>query len=111
MKRTLKIIGIAISLGIIVYGIIWCISVAIIMIWLLSVVCLFFIPNDNDVDDSLLWEYGTCRDVLARRHRIKRNVQMKLWRKGDKNDVDGIGHKNDVWHNFHKDWWADFKKK
>jgi hypothetical protein len=49
-----------------------------------------------------LWEYGTCNGTLARRHKIKKNVQMKLWKAGEQ------GHKEDYWHNFDSSWWDGF---
>lgn len=55
-----------------------------------------------------IWEYGTCNDSLARRHKIKRNVQMKLWKVGD---IQGKHiYTEDFWYDFHESWWKKFKK-
>lgn len=62
------------------------------------------IPND----DLNSWEYGICNGREARRHKIKRNVQFKLWKKGDQKYVDGIGHLEDKWQNFDETWWDNF---
>jgi len=54
---------------------------------------------------KLFWEYGTCggSNTRARRHRIKRNVQLVLWKIGEQ------GHKKDFWHDFDSYWWNTFK--
>lgn len=49
-----------------------------------------------------LWEYGTCNDRPARRHRVNKNVQFVLWKAGEQ------GHKEDYWHNFDSSWWSGF---
>lgn len=49
------------------------------------------------------WEYGICNNTKARRHKLKGNVQMKLWKAGEQ------GHKVDYWHNFDSSWWKEFK--
>jgi hypothetical protein len=56
-----------------------------------------------------VWEDGVCNNTAARRHRIKGNVQMKLCKKGDQKEVDGIGHLKDKWHDFDSSWWNQFK--
>ena len=50
------------------------------------------------------WEYGTCKNVYARRNIKKRNVQFILWKAGDQ------GHKEDFWYDFDPYWWEGFKK-
>lgn len=45
----------------------------------------FFVP----------WEYGTCNNLLARRHRRRGNVQMLL--------------RKEYWHDFNRTWWPSFK--
>jgi len=50
------------------------------------------------------WEYGTCKNQFARRHKYKKNVQFILWKAGEQ------GHKNDFWHNFDNSWWTQFIK-
>ena len=50
------------------------------------------------------WQYGTCRNRVARRHRIKGNVQFVLWKAGEH------GHTKDYWYNFDSYWWSHFKK-
>lgn len=59
--------------------------------------------------DFSVWEYGTCNNTPARRHRVKGHVQMKLWKVGDQKYVDGVGHKTDKWQNFDSSWWSQFK--
>lgn len=59
-----------------------------------------------------LWQYGTCfarehEPCLARRHRFQRNVQMILHKKG--RIVGDYVYKEDFWHDFHEDWWKNFK--
>lgn len=49
------------------------------------------------------WIYGTCNNTLARKHRKKGNVQMKLWKAGEQ------GYKEDYWHDFDSSWWQQFK--
>ena len=51
-----------------------------------------------------VWEYGTCHNRQARKHKLKGNVQFVLWEKGKQ------GHKKDYWHNFDSSWWVQFKK-
>lgn len=51
-----------------------------------------------------VWEYGTCANKLARKHKLKGNVQFILWKAGEQ------GHKKDYWHNFDPSWWVQFKK-
>ena len=67
---------------------------------------LFLLLFTNDV-----WELGFCegKDRPTRRHKIKGNVQILYWKKGEQSYVDGIGHKEDVWLNLHKSWWNFFK--
>jgi len=62
------------------------------------------------VDDVVLsfWEYGICNGTPARKHKIKKNVQFVLWKKGDQKYVDGIGHTEDKWVNFDSSWWDGF---
>lgn len=55
-----------------------------------------------------VWEYGICNGVKARRHKINKNVQFIIWKKGDQKYVDGIGHTEDKWINFDSSWWNDF---
>lgn len=55
-----------------------------------------------------LWEYGTCNNKPARRHKINKNVQFVIWKKGDQKYVDGIGHTEDKWIDFDKSWWSEF---
>jgi hypothetical protein len=55
-----------------------------------------------------IWEYGTCGGGPARRHKKRKNVQFILWKKGDQNNIDGIGHLEDKWVNFDKSWWNEF---
>lgn len=52
-----------------------------------------------------LWEYGTFKaeGMMARRHRIKRNVQFVLWMPGEQ------GHKKPYWHDSDSSWWPSFK--
>ena len=49
-----------------------------------------------------LWEYGTCNEMYARRHKLKKNVQFVLWEAGEQ------GHKEDYWHNFDRSLWEGF---
>lgn len=49
------------------------------------------------------WEYGTCRDKPARRHRFKGNVQFVLHKAGTH------GYFEDYWHDFHSYWWNKFR--
>ena len=48
------------------------------------------------------WEFGICNQLLARRHKLNGNVQMMLWKAGER------GHKEDYWHNFDPSWWSRF---
>ena len=50
-----------------------------------------------------VWEYGTCNNTPARRHKIKGNVQMKIWKAGEQ------GHSVDFWCDFDSSWWNQFK--
>lgn len=61
----------------------------------------------GDVSFSL-WEYGTCNGTYARRHKINKNVQFIIFKKGDQKYVDGIGHTEDKWMNFDNSWWDGF---
>lgn len=54
------------------------------------------------------YSYGTCNGRYARKHNIQGNVQFILWKKGDQSYVDGIGHTEDVWVDFHSSWWGGF---
>ena len=60
-----------------------------------------------DVSFSL-WEYGTCNGRYARRHKVNKNVQFIIFKKGDQRYVDGIGHTEDKWVNFDSSWWDGF---
>ena len=51
-----------------------------------------------------VWEYGTCKGRIARRHKIKKNVQFILWYAGTQ------GHEKDFWHNFDPSWYELFEK-
>ena len=51
-----------------------------------------------------VFEYGTCSNRQARKHKLKGNVQFVLWKKGEQ------GHKKDYWHNFDSSWWSQFEK-
>ena len=51
-----------------------------------------------------IWEYGTCNDRPARKHKIKGNVQFILWNKGEQ------GHSEDFWINFDSSYWDSFIK-
>lgn len=55
-----------------------------------------------------LWEYGTCNGMYARRHKVNKNVQFIIFKKGDQKYVDGIGHTEDKWVNFDSSWWDGF---
>jgi hypothetical protein len=57
-----------------------------------------YINNIN----NLVWQYGTCNNRVARRHRIYKNVQFILWKAGEQ------GHIEDYWHNFDRSWWSQF---
>jgi len=48
------------------------------------------------------YEYGTCKDFVARRHRRSGEVQFVLWKAGEQ------GHKEDYWHRFDNSWWPGF---
>jgi hypothetical protein len=48
------------------------------------------------------WEYGTCRDMPARRHCRTGEVQFVMWKAGEQ------GHAKDYWHQFHPYWWDGF---
>jgi hypothetical protein len=61
----------------------------------------------GDVSFSL-WEYGTCNGMYARRHKVNKNVQFIIFKKGDQKYVDGIGHTEDKWVNFDSSWWDGF---
>ncbi len=50
-----------------------------------------------------VWIYGKCNNLPARKHIIKGNVQMKLFKAGEH------GHKEDYWHDFDSSWWLKFK--
>lgn len=65
----------------------------------LVVVGMTIYNHRNEID---LWTYGTCSGKLARRHKINKNVQMKLWKAGEQ------GNKEDYWHNFDRSWWHEF---
>lgn len=54
-------------------------------------------------DPESVWEYGTCNNQRARRHKLKGNVQFVLWKAGKQ------GHNKDFWINFDWSWWIDFK--
>ena len=70
--------------------------------------------NHENVNDAKLpvsfslWEYGTCNGAYARRHKVNKNVQFIIFKKGDQKYVDGIGHKEDKWVNFDSSWWSVF---
>lgn len=49
-----------------------------------------------------MWEYGTCNGKVARRHKVKKNVQFVLWEAGE------YDLKEDYWHDFNSSWWNDF---
>ena len=51
-----------------------------------------------------VWEYGTVQGRIARRHKIKKNVQFILWYAGTQ------GHEKYFWHNFHPSWYEQFEK-
>lgn len=51
----------------------------------------------------MIWQYGTCNGLKARKHPLFRNVQMLLWEKGEK------GHKKNYWIDFHEYWNKNFK--
>jgi hypothetical protein len=53
----------------------------------------------------MMWIYGTCNGKIARKHRIFKNVQFILWKKGEQ------GHKKDYWINFDSSWFKQFKNK
>ena len=59
-------------------------------------------------NNDIIWEYGTCNNFPARRHKFNKNVQFIIFKKGDQNYVDGIGHKEDKWVNFDISWWDGF---
>lgn len=61
----------------------------------------------TDVSFSL-WEYGTCNGTYARKHKVNKNVQFIIFKKGDQKYVDGIGHTEDKWVNFDRSWWGCF---
>jgi hypothetical protein len=44
--------------------------------------------------------YGYCDGVFARKDLRNGNIQFILWKKGDQKEVDGVGHKKNVWVNF-----------
>jgi hypothetical protein len=52
--------------------------------------------------NTLFWIYGTCRGRVARKHRLKGNVQFVLWKAGEQ------GHKKDFWIDFYPDKWHEF---
>jgi len=52
----------------------------------------------------MIWNYGTCKNLEARQHKIFRYVQFLLWKKGEN------GHENDYWIKFDKYWYKEFKK-
>ena len=51
-----------------------------------------------------LYEYGVCNRLRARRNRITGDVQFVLWKAGQQ------GHKKDLWINFDKSWYEQFRK-
>lgn len=53
---------------------------------------------------TLFWQYGTCRDHAARRHRFHGNVQFVFWKAGEQ------GHDADYWLDMNEFWWPQFKK-
>ena len=48
------------------------------------------------------WEYGTCKDRPARRHRQSGEVQFVLWQAGEQ------GHEVDYWYRFDSSWGDGF---
>jgi hypothetical protein len=64
---------------------------------------MIFIWIKSWFDPECVWEYGTCGEGVARRHRIKGNVQFVIWRAGEQ------GHDKDCWINFDSSWWSLFK--
>jgi hypothetical protein len=60
--------------------------------------------DDIKFEKQSEWIYGTCKGRPARKHRKKGNVQFVLWKAGEH------GHKEDFWHDFHRDWWERFEK-
>jgi hypothetical protein len=58
--------------------------------------------SNIDRSKKSVWIIGTCNGILARKHRKKKNVQMKLFQAGEH------GHKEDYWHNFDSSWWNKF---
>jgi hypothetical protein len=56
----------------------------------------------SGVSESV-WVYGSCNGRIARKHKIKGNVQFILWYAGTQ------GHKEDFWHDFDKSWWELFE--
>ena len=61
-----------------------------------------FLQRLEDDGSKLIWDYGTCGDRFARRHRFRKNVQFILWKVGEQ------GHIRDYWHNFDSSHWASF---
>jgi len=60
-----------------------------------------------DIIDSIIYEPGFVKMELsgmveARRNRFFRNVQIKLWKKGEQ------GYKRDRWVNMDESWWHRF---
>lgn len=55
-----------------------------------------------------VWEYGTVNGDKARRHKKEGSVQHIIWKKGDQQHVDGVGHIEDKWLNTHRSWWDMF---
>jgi hypothetical protein len=59
---------------------------------------------------NIFWEYGTCYNYPARKNKLFGNVQYLLFKKGDLKYIDNIGHPKNVWRDFDKGMWGEFKK-
>lgn len=63
----------------------------------------------NNLKD-IFWQYGKCYNYPARRNKLFGNVQYLLFKKGDLKYIDNIGHPKNVWRDFDKGMWGEFKK-
>lgn len=67
-----------------------------------------FLKLNKSAVSFSLWEYGTCNGSYARRHKVNKNVQFIIFKKGDQKYVNGIGHTHDKWVDFDSSWWDNF---
>ena len=54
------------------------------------------------VSVPVVWVYGACNGLIARKHSKKGNVQFVLWKAGEQ------GHEEDFWIDFDQSHWPLF---